>query len=120
MDVATLNQGRERALECRRRAKTGLNPRYNAQCEMSSFEVPSRQVHIDRLPTSRNPKHYQQWLNTLHDDACPNLERMPVEAIGRPEVMMCLSPIWTVKHETTKRLVQCAKVVLGVSKAKGF
>lgn len=119
-DVVTLNQARERALEYRRMAKSGLNPRYNAKREVPSFEELSRQVHIDRLPTWKNPKHGQQWLNTLRDYAFPKIGRMPVDAIGQPEVMMCLSPIWTDKHETAKRLAQRIKVVLDVAKAKGF
>ena len=119
-DVVTLNQARERALEYRRMARSGLNPRYNATREVPSFEELSRQVHIERLPTWKNPKHGQQWLNTLRDYAFPKIGRMPVDAIGQPEVMMCLSPIWTDKHETAKRLAQRIKVVLDVAKAKGF
>ena len=37
-DVVTLNQARERALEYRRMAKQGLNPRFNASREIPSFE----------------------------------------------------------------------------------
>ena len=33
---------------------------------------------------------------------------------------MCLSPIWTDKHETAKRLSQRIKIVLDVAKSKGF
>ena len=33
---------------------------------------------------------------------------------------MCLSPIWTDKHETAKRLAQRIKTVLDVAKSKGF
>ncbi|MGJ5619075.1 hypothetical protein [Sulfitobacter sp. MF3-043] len=29
---------------------------------------------------------------------------MPIDSIDQPEVMMCLAPIWTEKHETAKRL----------------
>lgn len=119
-DVVTLNQARERALEYRRMAKAGLNPRFNAKREVPSFEELSRQVHIDRLPTWKNPKHGQQWLNTLRDYAFPKIGRMPVDAIGQPEVLMCLSPIWTNKHETAKRLAQRIKAVLDVAKASGF
>ncbi|WP_299084353.1 site-specific integrase [uncultured Ruegeria sp.] len=119
-DVVTLNQARERALEYRRMAKSGLNPRYNAKREVPTFEELSRQVHIDRLPTWKNPKHGQQWLNTLRDYAFPKIGRMPVDAIGQPEVLMCLSPIWTTKHETAKRLAQRIKAVLDVAKASGF
>jgi hypothetical protein len=33
---------------------------------------------------------------------------------------MCLSPIWTEKHETAKRLAQRIKSVLDVARSKGF
>lgn len=119
-DVVTLNQARERALEYRRMAKSGLNPRFNAQRDIPTFEELARQVHIDRLPTWKNPKHGQQWVNTLRDYAFPKIGRMPVDSIGQPEVLMCLSPIWTSKHETAKRLAQRIKAVLDVAKSSGF
>src|SRR6056297_864644 len=119
-NVVTLGQARERALEYRRMAKSGLNPRYNAKREVPSFEELSRQVHIDRLPTWKNPKHGQQWLNTLREYAFPKIGRMPVDSIGQPEVLMCLSPIWTAKHETARRLAQRIKTVLDVARSSGF
>ena len=119
-DIVTLNQARERALEYRRMAKTGLNPRFNAHREIPTFEEVSRQVHIDRLPTWKNAKHGQQWVNTLRDYAFPKIGRMPIDSIGQPEVLMCLSPIWTDKHETATRLAQRIKTVLDVAKSKGF
>lgn len=63
-DVVQLNQARERALEYRRMAKAGLNPRFNAAREIPCFEEIAGQVHIDRLPTWKNPKHGAQWINT--------------------------------------------------------
>jgi integrase len=119
-DIVTLNQARERALEYRRMAKSGLNPRFNAQREIPTFEELSRQVHIDRMPTWKNAKHGQQWINTLRDYAFPKIGRMPVDSIGQPEVLMCLAPIWTSKHETTKRLAQRMKTVLDVARSSGF
>lgn len=119
-DVVTLNQGRERALEYRRMAKQGLNPRFNASRYIPTFEEVAGQVHIDRLPTWKNVKHGTQWINTLRDYAFPKIGRMPVDSIGQPEVLMCLSPIWTDKHETARRLAQRIKTVLDVAKSKGF
>lgn len=119
-DVVTLNHARERALDYRRMAKSGLNPRFNAQRDVPTFEELARQVHIDRLPTWKNPKHGQQWLNTLRDYAFPKIGRMPVDSIGQPEVLMCLSPVWTAKHETARRLMQRIKTVLDVAKSSGF
>ena len=119
-DIVTLNQARERALEYRRMAKTGLNPRFNATRDIPTFEEISRQVHIDRMPTWKNQKHGQQWINTLRDYAFPKIGRMPIDSIGQPEILMCLSPIWTDKHETARRLSQRIKTVLDVAKSKGF
>lgn len=119
-DLVTLNQARDRALEYRRMARNGLNPRFNANREIPTFEEIAQQVHIDRLPTWKNPKHGQQWINTLRDYAFPKIGRMPVDSIGQPEILMCLSPIWTEKHETARRLSQRLKVVLDVAKSKGF
>ena len=119
-DVVTLNQARDRALEYRRMAKQGLNPRFNAKREVPTFEEFAQQVHIDRMPTWKNAKHGQQWINTLRDYAFPKIGRMPIDSIGQPEVMMCLAPIWTEKHETAKRLAQRIKTVLDVARSKGF
>ena len=77
-------------------------------------------MHIERLPTWKNTKHGQQWINTLRDYAFPKIGRMPVDSIGQPEVLICLTPIWTEKHETAKRLAQRIKSVLDVAKSKGF
>ena len=45
---------------------------------------------------------------------------MPINRIDQPEVLMCLSPIWTEKHETARRLSQRIKIVLDVAKSKGL
>lgn len=119
-DIVPLNQARERALEYRRMAKQGLNPRFNATRKVPTFEEVAQQVHIDRLPTWKNEKHGQQWIGTLRDYAFPKIGRMPIDSIDQPEVMMCLAPIWTEKHETAKRLAQRIKTVLDVARSKGF
>ena len=111
-DIITINQARERALEYRRMAKQGLNPRFNATKEIPTFEQVAQQLHIDRMPTWKNAKHGKPWINTLRDYASPKIGRMPVDSIGQPEVMLCLSPIWTEKYETARRLSQRIKIVL--------
>lgn len=119
-DIVTINQARDRALEYRRMAKQGLNPRFNATREIPTFEEVAQQVHIDRMPTWKNAKHGQQWINTLRDYAFLKIGRMPIDSIGQPEVLMCISPIWIDKHETARRLAQRIKIVLDVAKSKGF
>jgi hypothetical protein len=46
-DLVTLPQARERALEYRRMARQGLNPRFNAKLEIPTFAEVAEQVHID-------------------------------------------------------------------------
>ena len=56
----------------------------------------------------------------MRDYAFPKIGRMPVDSINQSEVLMCLSPIWTEKHETARRLAQRIETVLDVAKSKGF
>ncbi|WP_419182344.1 phage integrase central domain-containing protein [Paracoccus saliphilus] len=108
--MVRLNVARERALEYRLLAKQGLNPKYHKDQEVPCFEEVVRQVHIDRLPIWENPKHGQQWINTLADYAFPKIGRMPVSDIGQPEILQVLSPIWTEKHETARRVAQLIRL----------
>jgi integrase len=45
---------------------------------------------------------------------------MPVSEVGQPEVLQVLSPIWTEKHETARRVAQRIKAVLDVARSQGF
>ena len=52
----------------------------------------------------RNPKHRQQWRNTLSTYASPVIGRLPVADIDTDLVMRVLEPIWTNKPETAGRV----------------
>ena len=62
-DIVTLPQARDRALEYRRMAKQGVNPRYNAKQETPTFEEIAQQGHINRPPTWKNFNHWQEWIS---------------------------------------------------------
>jgi integrase len=97
-----------------------MNPRYNAARDIPTFEEVARQVHVERLPTWKNAKHGLQWINTLEAYAFPLIGRSLVSDVGQPEVLACLSPIWTAKPETARRLAQRIGTVLDVARSKGF
>ena len=118
--LVTLAMAREKALEYRRMAMQGQNPRYENADDIPTFSELAKLVHKERLPTWKNPKHAGQWINTLRDYTFPKIGKLPVSDIGQPEVLLCLSPIWTEKHETAKRLAQRIKTVLDVAKSKGY
>lgn len=119
-DLVTLNEARARALEYRRLARAGLHPKYHGVKDIPSFEEIARQVHVERLPTWKNAKHAAQFISTLETYAFPKIGRLPVDAIGQPEVLAVLSPIWTEKHETARRVMQRLRTVLDVARSKGF
>lgn len=50
-----------------------------------------------------NPKHVQQWENTLKD-YCPTITDKPVSRVTSDDVHMLLLRIWTEKPETASRL----------------
>ncbi len=52
----------------------------------------------------KNPKHAQQWTNTLDQYAYPVLGDLPASEIDEALVLNVLTPIWNGKTETAKRL----------------
>ena len=52
----------------------------------------------------KNPKHRQQWRNTLEAYAYPSIGDMPVSNITADHVHKLLLPLWAVKTETATRV----------------
>ena len=78
------------------------------------------QFLADHEITWRNPKHRQQWRNTLTTYASPVLGGLSVAAIDTPEVIKVLDPIWTRKSETASRVRGRIERVLDWSKVRGY
>jgi len=68
----------------------------------------------------RNPKHRQQWRNTLGTYASPVIGSLPVQAIDLTLVMKVLEPIWHTKPETAARLRGCLEVILDWATVRGY
>ncbi|WP_370992005.1 phage integrase central domain-containing protein [Nitrosococcus oceani] len=52
----------------------------------------------------RNVKHARQWASTLKTYARPVIGAIRVNAITTEDILKILSPIWTTKTETAKRV----------------
>jgi integrase len=70
--------------------------------------------------TWKNPKHRQQWRNTLATYAAPVLGGLPVAEIGAPEVVKVLDPIWQDKPETAFRVRGRIERILDWAKVRGY
>src|SRR5262249_1919284 len=68
----------------------------------------------------RNPKHRQQWKNTLATYVSPVVGKLPVPAVDSGIVHKVREPTWTRKPATASRVRGGIEAVLGWAKARGY
>ena len=68
----------------------------------------------------RNPKHRQQWGNTLASYVYPVIGDLPVADVETAHVLKILEPIWRGKAETASRVRGRIETILDSAKARGY
>ena len=77
--------------------------------------------YIDRKEAEwRNPKHRQQWRNTLRDYAYPVIGSLRIHEISTSLVLEILDPIWRTKTETATRVRQRIEKILDGATVEGL
>ena len=121
--LVSLVEAREIARTWRRIARAGGDPkaeRDKNKLKPLTFEEAARKVLAEQIvPNAKNAKHCQQWINTLRDYAFPHIGSRPVHAVTQSDILRVLSPIWTEKPETAKRVRQRVRKVLNWARAAG-
>lgn len=111
---ATLANAREQAEQARRDVAAGLDPkaerdRRAAPATQSdrrwTFRDEAEEFLALKLPQLTNPKHKQQWRNTLADYVFPTIGDKLINEITAADVLAVLRPIWSVKAETARRVM---------------
>jgi integrase len=69
-----------------------------------TFKEAAEKFFVRNAETWRNPKHRQQWQNTLKKYAYPVLGKLAVADIDTRLVLRVLEPIWNSKTETASRV----------------
>lgn len=116
--MVTLAEARIKAFENRRIARNGGDPR-KANRKLPTFEAAARKVYQGLLPTWKNPNHGQQWIRTLEVYAFPAFGDLPIDRVGREDVLRALTPIWQDKAETARRVRQRIRAVFAAAQAEG-
>ncbi len=124
----SLQEAREQAAHYRSMAYRGLDPAAEKRREKKTesvdqsptFEQIAQQVHLQRRAGWSNGKHVDQWINTLRDHVFPTIGAKPISAIGTPEIVQVLAPIWLTKPETAKRVKQRLTIILDWARAAGL
>jgi integrase len=83
-----------------------------------SFEEFAKQYVTTHKPGWRNPKHAQQWENTLRDYVYPVIGTTPVPDVTKDDVVKILAPIWMTKKETASRIRGRIEKIMDAAKAK--
>lgn len=118
--IVSLADAREKAVEYLRIAGKGADPRKekDRNAEVLTFEAAAREVHKGLLGTWSNEKHGNDFINSLQMHAFPKIGTVLVSEVGSSDLLKVLTPIWTTKNETARRVFQRMETVLKWAAAK--
>lgn len=126
----TLAGARDAARRARDQILQGVNPieqRRQArallmadQAKAKTFKDCAAAFIEDRGDEWRNPKHRQQWQNTLETYAFPFIGSLFVRDIALAHVLEVLQPIWKTKTETAVRVRGRIETVLDWAAVRGY
>ena len=108
--AVSLSKARAKAVELREAVEAGRDPIAEKQQapEKTFGECAADYIALNKGSAKNkagwsNPKHVQQWENTLKDYASAITDR-PVSKVTSDDIHQLLLPIWTDKPETASRL----------------
>ena len=92
------------------------------QSEQAASDIPTFGAYalalVERIEEGfSNPKHRQQWRNTL-ETYCAPIWAKPIDRVDTAGVLACLTPIWQAKPETASRVRGRIERVLNAAKAE--
>ena len=117
----SLARAREKAADSRAAVAEGRDPVAEKHAPpMPTFREAACAVHKANRPRWRNARHTASWMQTLERHAMPALGNTPLDRIGRGEVLGVLTPIWTTRPETARRVRQRMRTVFRWAMAHGF
>ena len=119
--VVELAEARDMALDCKRAAWRGNDPRaVRNRRTAPTFEAATEAAIALHAPTWKNPRTESQWRASLATHACPVLGRLTVDTITVADVLRVLSPIWTDKPAIAGQLRTRIGVVMKWAVAEGY
>jgi integrase len=123
LDNVSLADAREKASEYRKLLADGNNPftvkrsqqlaAKLAEAKMLTFEECGNAYIETHKHGWKNPKHIQQWQNSLSNYVYPIIGKLAVADIDTILVTKCLEPIWITKNETASRIRGRIESILG-------
>ncbi|UXS41998.1 integrase arm-type DNA-binding domain-containing protein [Agrobacterium tumefaciens] len=129
-DTFSLREARERAKEARKLVADGIDPidarreRVAAaradDAKLVSFSEAAERYIKAHTAGWKNPKHADQWRNTLTTYAYPIIGPLSVAKVDTAHIMQIIEPIWTDKTETASRVRGRIESVLDWATARRY
>ncbi len=117
----TLAEARDAAYENRRIARRGGDPlAEKRQAQVPPFREAAQKTYETLRPRWRNDKVAANWMQQLERHAFKRLGSLPVNHIRGEDVLAVLTPIWTSKPETARRVRRCIRATLQWCQAHGY
>ncbi len=128
-DTLPLADARKKAGKMVELAREGIDPLFHRDTERAAkaaeaaramtFKECAEAYIAAHEPGWKNPKHRQQWRNTLQSYAYPVFGAVGVARVDQAMVMRVLDPIWKKKTETASRLRGRIEAVLDWAAVRG-
>ena len=107
-----LAQARKRASETREAIGNGRDPVADKRRPaMPTFSQAAYAVHEANKPRWRNGSHTSAWIQTLERHAFPKIGKKHIDSISRTDVLAVLTPIWSTRPETARRVRQRMRTI---------
>ena len=125
-----LPKARDKSRACRELLLEGIDPIEHRKAlrnetalnatNAKTFDDCAKAYIEAQRPGWSNPKHADQWTNTLAAYASPVFGKTPVQAVGTEVIVQALNKIWTTKTETATRVRQRIEAVLDWAAVSGY
>ena len=119
--VVTLAEARKVALANRRMIAKGRDPRTGETDRMPTFsEAAEEVIRLNAKGYKKGSRVPEQWRQSLRDYVYPKIGDKLVGGITTADVLTVLSPVWSTKHETAKKVRRRVGKVMAWAAAKGY
>ena len=110
--TVSLAQARERAADNRESIGNGKDPvAETRKPAFPTFSEAARAVHEANKPRWRNGSHIRAGIQTRERHAFPKIGDKPIDTIARSDVLAVLTPIWSIRPETARRVRQRMRTI---------
>ena len=119
--LVSLAKAREIALLNRKLARAGGDPHAEmVKANMPTFKEAAEKTFAANRPRWRSGKHVYNWMRGMEKYVFPVIGDIRVDRIGREHVLRILTPVWSAKPGTARKVRQRIRSVLSWCQAHGY